>query len=99
MESQVIEEINKNKIEFVQMELVDVNGISRSVIADSQHFIRDYKSGIQTTVAALSFQIAGELVLNTGLVFDIDAVNIDQVPDLDTFQVKFKIEPIVSYVL
>ena len=91
MEAQIIEEINKNKIEFIQMELVDVNGISRSVIADSQHFIRNYKSGIQASVAALSFQITGELILDTGFIFDVDAIKTSQVPDLDTFQVKFKI--------
>ena len=72
------------------MELVDENGISRSVIADSQHFIRNYKSGIQASVAALSFQITGELILDTGFIFDVDAIKTSQVPDLDTFQVKFK---------
>ena len=84
MDAKIVEQINRNHIEFVQLESIDLNGISRSVIAHSEHFLRDYKSGIYNSPECLSVQVSGEFVSNTEL---SDLSNAKLLPDLNTFRI------------
>ena len=89
--------INEHDIEFIQIEIVDLNGVSRSVITPTENFLENVESGTYHAPSPINvFQITGDLVNDTGAGFEVDALNIDMKPDLETFKVLHWIENTAS---
>ena len=89
MERKDIEEIiNKNDIEFIQVEIIDLNGISRSVITPIENFLKNIESnGSYHSPSVINlFTVTGDVIEGTGAGFEIDVQNIEMKPDLSTFK-------------
>ena len=56
-EEKMLQQLKDHEIEFVQMELIDLFGISRCIIVDEEAFRKGYKSDFHSPCAVLSIQV------------------------------------------
>ena len=88
MERKEIEAIIKeHDIEFIQVEITDLNGISRSFITPVQNFLKDVEHRTyHCPIAINAFLVTGEIIDFTGTGVTTDFYNIQMIPDLTSFK-------------
>jgi len=86
-EEKVMKQIHTNNIEFVRAEVADLNGISRGLTLDAQHFMKSGKNGIPIPASIVVKGIQGRAPRGMGFVEDTDGANTLAYPDYSSFRI------------
>ena len=86
-EEEIKREISEKNVRFVQLEVIDLCGITQCLLMTSKGFLRNLPDDFHLGVGTTLFLPDGIPVQGNGLLLEIDCPNIEVTPDLETFRV------------